>query len=91
MMTAFEQATLAVHHVEDEWHYPILTAHGYSPMTTTATGFVRSYIYQHSATGHLMRLATGASADYWEDQLSKKRGYHGELAGYLKSLIPAAE
>lgn len=81
----FDAADEVVHDVKSEWHYPILSKFGYEPQTDTGTGFVRSYIYRHPASGHEMRLATGVNSDYWEDVKTRKMGYWGTLEDYLNS------
>ena len=85
-MTTFEEANKVVHPVDKQWHYPIMTAHGYEAVTTEAVGFVRSYMYVNRETNHTMQVATGASADYWNDDVNNKTGYWGSLNSYLETL-----
>jgi hypothetical protein len=84
----FEEANKVVHKVEDQWHYPTLTAKGFIPETKTAVGFVRSYDYAHPK-GHKIRCSTGANADHWEDLVTRDIGYHYSLKSHLDKLVPA--
>lgn len=83
-MNAFDAAMVTAHPVESQWHYPILTAHGYLPLTPSQNGLVRGYLYKHPTTGHLMKLVTGASADYWFDEATGAQGYHTTLNAHLQ-------
>lgn len=85
-MKTFEEANKTVHPVTSQWHYPILTKHGYLPETQEEVGFVRKYIYTHPTTKHSMRLVTGMSSDYWTDTKTSKVGYWNELDTYLASI-----
>lgn len=85
--TAFEKANQAVHPVEKQWHYPIMTKHGYVPDTKEGIGFVRAYHYTHPETKHTMKVVTGASADYWEDNAHANGfGYWADLDPHLTKL-----
>lgn len=75
-----------VHKVEDQWHYPILKAAGWSPVTPTGTGFVRSYEYVHANRPGRIRTTTGASADYWHCAETGAFGYWADLAPHLARL-----
>lgn len=85
---AFEAANKKAHPVATQWHHPILTAHGFTPETMEATGFVRSYDYVHP-DGHRIRCTTGSSTDHWTHLNAdvRKNGYWDSLAGYLSSLV----
>lgn len=84
----FDEANQTVHHVHNEWHYPIMTEFGYQPENTTAVGFVRFYTYVHPVTRHAFSLHTGAHADYWKDVTTPYSGsnYWGDLKPYLAAL-----
>lgn len=88
IMGDFEKANEKVHAVEDQWHYPIMTKFGFVPKTDKATGFVRSYKYEHPNSNVIIQCTTGASSDYWEDLTSSNNtpGYYSELEPYLSSL-----
>lgn len=60
----FQSANEKVHPVETQWHYAILTRHGFTPVTREATGFVRSYRYVHPS-GLEIVCTTGVNRDYW--------------------------
>jgi len=79
------------HPVEKQWHYPILTKHGFEPKTKYGTGFVRSYNYEHPS-GRKIRVTTGASADYWHDTTHGQHGFaepgQDNAGGYWSSLEP---
>lgn len=80
----FEEANKKVHLVEEQWHYPILSAHGFLPETKEGIGFVRSYDYSHP-DGRRIRCTTGYSADHWESlDGTKGRGYWSDLEGFIK-------
>lgn len=78
----FEEANKAVHPVETQWHYPILTKHGFVPETKEAVGFVRAYIYKHE-DGRVIKCSTGVSSDYWTDMATAKFGYWSDLEKYI--------
>lgn len=78
------QADKKEHPVETEWHYPVMTAHGYRPLDLIGIGFVRAYRYQNEQ-GHIITCRTGVNADYWVDQ-SGKQGYWGDLKKHLETL-----
>jgi hypothetical protein len=82
-MMNFEEANKVVHPVESQWHYPILTAHGYIAQTAQGVGFVRSYRYIHPTTNRTILCVTGSSSDYWEDELTNDRGYWSALNPHL--------
>lgn len=85
IMTDFEKANKKVHKVEDQWHHPVLTKHGYVPKDKEGVGFVRSYRYIHPENGIMILCATGASADYWRSS-DGNHGYHGSLKSYVEGL-----
>lgn len=89
--TDFAKANQKVHPVEEQWHYPIMTKHGYVPDTKEAVGFVRSYMYTNPATARRIRVTTGANADYWEDQNSAACGYWRDLEPHLEKLTSLAK
>jgi hypothetical protein len=61
----FEEANEKIHPVEKQWHYPILTKHGFVAKTLEGKGFVRSYKYEHP-NGLVVTATTGAERDYWQ-------------------------
>ena len=89
-MSTFEQANKTVHPVTTQWHYPILTKHGYVADTKEAVGLVRCYTYTHPTTKHSMLLTTGMSSDYWTDKRTGKVGYWNELDTHLTSISEGA-
>lgn len=80
----FEEANKKVHKVEDQWHFPILTAYEFQSATPESTGLVRRYKYT-GPNGVIVTCVTGASSDYWESS-DGKRGYWSALEPYLKTL-----
>lgn len=78
---AFDLANKKEHPVEKEWHYPIMTRHGFEPVTKIAVGLVRSYLYKHP-DGCEVRVATGASRDYWT-ALNRQGDWH-KLEAFLE-------
>lgn len=80
---ALHKADQVIHPVENQWHYKIMTKYGYEPKTPTGKGFVRSYMYENSKSGHKMKVTTGASADYWEDPETGSSDYWAKLEPYL--------
>lgn len=72
------EADKKVHPVETQWHYPIMTKHGFVPETMEATGFVRRYVYNHP-DGRKITCNTGVRADYWDG------GNWDELDAHLTS------
>lgn len=82
----FEEANKAVHPVETQWHYPILTKFGWLPETKEGVGFVRSYVYKHPSYDFLITCTTGASADYWERSDTQQCGYWASLEPELEKL-----
>lgn len=82
----FEAANKVVHLVEDQWHYPIMTKHGYVADTKEGIGFVRSYNYTHPTTKHSVTVTTGCNSDYWKDNESGKGGFWGSLEPHLEAL-----
>ena len=78
---SFDNANKKVHPVEKQWHYPIMTDHGYVADTKEGIGFVRTYHYTNPTTKHKMSVTTGARADYWTD--GGKQGYWGDLDPHL--------
>lgn len=81
----FAEADQAQHPVETQWHYPILTAAGFTPATNSACGFVRSYTYQHPS-GVSVVCTTGSSADYWGAS-DGARGYWGSLDAWSQKFL----
>ncbi len=85
----FTEANKVVHQVEKEWHYPILTKYGFTPRTKTGIGFVRAYVYDRP-DGEVIRMTTGASADYWEvlkgTPSVQEKIYWSNLEPHLKTL-----
>ena len=75
-MTNFEQANQRVHPVQTQWHHKYMTKHGWTPLTLSAVGFVRSYSYEKGE--RILKCVTGSSSDYWDEE-----GYAG---GYWDSL-----
>lgn len=82
--TSFEQANQKVHPVEKQWHFPILTKFGYTPITPQQTGFVRTYVYEKD--GHQITCTTGSHADYWRDEANAAGGYWVALEPHLRKL-----
>jgi len=82
----FEEANKVEHLVETQWHYPIMIKFNYSPLTKSAIGFVRSYVYENTNTNHKMTISTGYSCDYWTDNQSGDSGYHSSLKTHLNKL-----
>jgi hypothetical protein len=86
----FKKADKAVHPVESQWHYPIMTKHGWTPVTPEAVGFVRSYDYTHPVNRGSITVTTGYSSDYWKDNNPKDGAYHGgfwsDLEPYLREV-----
>jgi hypothetical protein len=83
-MKTFEEANQVVHKVEDEWHYPILTKHGFEPVDKTGVGFVRQFLYKKG--GHTIKMNTGVHCDYWADLTVTGGGYWASLEPHLKTL-----
>lgn len=81
-MTTFDEANKAVHPVEKQWHYPIMTKHGFVAETTEAVGFVRAYTYKHP-DGRVIQCNTGCSSDYWTDMGTKATGYWNSLEAHV--------
>lgn len=80
----FERANQKIHLVEDQWHFPVMTKHGFVASNKEAPGFVRDYVYTKGE--ERIRLSTGVSSDYWTDLRTKKSGYWSDLEKYLKTL-----
>ena len=70
-----------MHPVEIQWHYPIMTKYGFNSDTPPQKGFVRHYQYSHP-DGRLIKVTTGISADYFEDDKGAF-GYPGGLEPHL--------
>jgi hypothetical protein len=83
-MSTFEEANKTVHRVEDEWHYPIVTAGGFVPETKEGVGFVRSYTYRHPS-GVTVTCNTGYSSDYWRSS-GGDYGYWGSLESFVNKI-----
>lgn len=86
-METFSEANKKVHSVESQWHHPILTAHGFTPLTKEATGFVRTYVYENAA-GRKIKCTTGASCDYWYDERTGEQGLWAQLEPHVKAIKP---
>jgi len=82
-MSDFNKANQAVHPVETQWHYKMLTDAGFVPETKEGIGFVRSYTYHHS-DGRTITTTTGSSCDYWSSNFGE--GGRGGPRHYLESL-----
>jgi hypothetical protein len=80
----FQEADKKVHRVEDQWHYSILVAAGFVPITKEAVGLVRKYLYEKD--GRQIECSTGAQAEYWVDKSTGEGGYWAELKPFLKGL-----
>ena len=83
---SFAEANKKVHPVDTQWHFPIMSGHGYLPDTKEAVGFVRTYHYTNPTDGHTMSVTTGASADYWTDKTNAASGYWRELEPHLEEI-----
>lgn len=83
-MSDFSEANKKVHKVEDQWHYPILTKYGFTPITKEQAGFVRRYEYQRGE--HKIVCNTGVNADYWSNPSGCGGGYWSELEPHVKNL-----
>jgi hypothetical protein len=85
----FEEADKAVHQVENEWHYPILTKYGFMPISDTGMGFVRHCDYARE-DGEVIRATTGHTADYWDvlngTPNTQEKRYWADLEPHLKTL-----
>ena len=86
MSISSETADKKIHPVETQWHYNILTKHGFTPSTKEATGLVRSYIYTH-LNGYKITAATGYHRDHWVDNLSGDHGLHFSLEEHLEKYV----
>jgi len=76
-------ANSVIHNVTDEWHYPILSAYGFTPETTTQIGLVRKYVYKNK-DGETVIANTGVHGDYWSSTGTiKDHGYWSSLKGFL--------
>lgn len=84
----FEEVDKVVHPVETQWHYTIMVAAGWAPVTPAGIGFVRSYAYKHPTLPHFIHCNTGLSADYWVDNKANARGYWNDLAPHLAAKYP---
>ena len=82
--SSFEEGNKKVHPVETQWHYPVMTKHGFEPVTKEGVGFVRSYVYEHPTTGQKIKVTTGYNIDHWEDVKTKKGGLWNDLESYLQ-------
>ncbi len=83
---AFNKANEAIHLVETQWHFPIMTKYGFEPLDKEKTGFVRSYRYAKEGHGMIV-VTTGCSADYWNDDTNKAYGYWASLEPHVKQLV----
>lgn len=73
-----------VHPVQSQWHYELMTKHGFVAETKQAVGFVRRYKYVHP-NGRTVTVTTGASRDYWESSTSPG-GLWSTLEPWLNTL-----
>lgn len=71
------------HKLEDQWHYEIMTKHGWKSNDLIGVGFVRNYVYYHSDHTNKITATTGSSADYWNDGRGNG-GYWADLEPHLK-------
>jgi hypothetical protein len=86
-MSNFEKANQAVHPVEKQWHYKVLTPLGWVAETKEVVGLVRSYVYVLPGTDYKVRCTTGANADHWSELTHKKNGgYWGTLEKFAKEV-----
>lgn len=68
-MSQLESADEKEYPLEKQWHYPILTAAGFTSKDKVQKGLVRSYVYTSSEyPGHEITMTTGASSDHWADK-----------------------
>ena len=77
----FAEANRAMHPVEDQWHYKVMTEYGFTSDTPPQQGFSRAYQYKN-ADGDEIRCFTGIQADYWISPTST--GYSRALRPYLE-------
>ena len=84
-MKTINEANQVIHPVESQWHFELMTTHGFTPETSEARGFVRSYIYARGE--QRIKVTTGYSCDHWDDPVNKKCGYWNELERHLVTLI----
>lgn len=84
----FNEANAVVHPVEKQWHYPIMTKHGFIAETKEQTGFVRHYIYAHP-DGRRVVCKTGSSSDYWYDEQTNATGYWATLEKHVGGIHAA--
>lgn len=80
-----DEADKKEHPVETQWHYSIMQKYGFEPVTKSAIGFVRSYIYV-GPNGRFMKVMTGVNSDYWIDQTEHTSGLWVELEPHLQKL-----
>lgn len=86
-ITRFNEANKAVHPVETEWHYKIMTKYGFIADTKEGIGFVRGYEYHHQTTGHKIRVCTGVNADYFTNHEQEVYpNYWANLEPHLKQI-----
>lgn len=91
-MLTFEEANKTVHKVENEWHYPKLIKHGWTPEDKTGIGFVRSYKYKNPKfPDTVISGVVGVNSDYWShrkenDWREINGGLWNTLETYLDSL-----
>ena len=87
----FNEANKTVHKVENQWHYPKMTLHGFVPETKEGIGFVRRYKYRHPISNEIIECVTGSHADYWESDNLKEpldHNYWSSLLPYLQKHYP---
>ena len=82
-MKTITEADQVVHKVENQWHYSIMTRHGYTPIDKEQKGFVRRYKYEN-AKGKTVVVSTGVHCDYWSAEDGS--GYWGTLEAYLNTI-----
>lgn len=83
-MDTFTEANKKVHLVETQWHYNTMVDGGFTPLDNQGIGFVRSYRYQKG--DRIIRVTTGANADYWKDETTGDQGYWADLKPYINNL-----
>ena len=82
----FTKSNMIVHPVETQWHYAGMVRKGWIPITKSAKGFVRSYIYKHPESTHQIKLKTGVNADYWIDLETGDQSFWATLESHLNKL-----
>lgn len=81
-----EAADKVIHPVEKQWHFELMTKHGFKPETKEVTGLVRSYTYNDNK-GTKIVVTTGYHTDRWEDKTNGKWGYWSTLKDHINHLM----